>query len=504
MKRTPILTSLFSLSFVCVMVSAQARPANRQQNQSNGQSGVTPDLSKDRPLASTQARKDIPTIARSAKGSVVSIVMSDKSGKPLGQGSGFVVSTDGIIVTNYHVVAEGVSAVVKFPEGAFYLIDGVVASDKKRDVAVLKAQGRNFRPLKLGNSDRVQVGEDVVAIGNPLSLESTVSNGIVSGVRSIKEEGGKYLQITAPISPGSSGGPLFNMAGEVIGITTMYLKGGENLNFAIPVNDARLLLRSASSKPQDFPNEHESVETERSEHEEHSTPTESAAYEWPYPVGIGSVARTLYDQDEKAGLFLNPQEFVTLPDGSKVPFAIRTANADYVCFSRDSSSAEFFTFQAWAYDKEYDEAQQRLDKHPASNDEFYMQIRIQRVIQESTPYVSFISGKYANHLPPGGRLLKKDVYSSGVKTESFEYHWDGTSWFLRPNIQFLVKWGAVPPRNADAPVSTPRARYLSLQLYKKDLVMEVLRYVESDADHHAIASGYCEKMKFITNRKSVV
>src|ERR1035438_8100458 len=97
--------------------------------------------------------------------------------------------------------------------------------------------------LTLGNSDRVQVGEEVVAIGNPLSLESTVSNGIISGIRTVEEEGGKFVQVTTPISPGSSGGPLFNMAGEVVGITTLYLEGGENLNFAIPINDAKLLLR---------------------------------------------------------------------------------------------------------------------------------------------------------------------------------------------------------------------------------------------------------------------
>jgi serine protease Do len=82
-----------------------------------------------------------------------------------------------------------------------------------------------------------------VAIGNPLSLESTVSNGIVSAIRTVEDEGGKFVQITAPISPGSSGGPLFNMAGEVVGITTSHLIGGENLNFAIPINDAKRLLQ---------------------------------------------------------------------------------------------------------------------------------------------------------------------------------------------------------------------------------------------------------------------
>ena len=212
---------------------------------------------------SAPPRKDIPAIAKAANGAIVSIVMSDKNGKPIAQGSGFLVSKDGVIVTNYHVISEGSSAIVKFPDGAFYVVDGVLAFDKARDIAIIKTHGENFQTLILGNSDQIQIGEDVVAIGNPLSLESTVSNGIVSGIRAVEAEGGKYLQITAPISPGSSGGPLFNMAGEVIGITTMYLKGGENLNFAIPINDAKLLLlllaQSKSTQIGALPNEPEPV-----------------------------------------------------------------------------------------------------------------------------------------------------------------------------------------------------------------------------------------------------
>jgi len=131
----------------------------------------------------------------------------------------------------------------------------LLAFDEARDVAIIKAHGEDFRTLTLGNSDQLQVGEEVVAIGNPLSLESTVSNGIISGIRTVEEEGGKFVQVTTPISPGSSGGPLFNMAGEVVGITTLYIKGGENLNFAIPINDAKRLLLSNSSEVQALPNE---------------------------------------------------------------------------------------------------------------------------------------------------------------------------------------------------------------------------------------------------------
>ena len=203
---------------------------------------------------SAPPRKDIPTIAKAASGAIVTIITAAND-KPIAQGTGFLVSMDGVIVTNYHVIKEGNKAIVKFSDRTVLPVDGVLAADKVRDLAVIKIHGKTFRTLTLGNSDRVQVGEEVVAIGNPLGLELTVSNGILSGLRTDKEAGGKFLQTTAPISPGSSGGPLFNMRGEVVGINTMYLEGGENLNFAIPVNDAKLLLSNQSAKLQDLPNE---------------------------------------------------------------------------------------------------------------------------------------------------------------------------------------------------------------------------------------------------------
>jgi len=204
---------------------------------------------------SVPTRKDIPAIAKAANQAIVTIITASGD-KPISQGTGFIVSADGVIVTNYHVIKEGNKAIAKFSDGTVLPVDGVLAADKHRDLAIIKIQGK-FRTLILGNSDRVQVGEEVVAIGNPLGLELTVSNGIVSGLRTDKEVGGKFLQTTAPISPGSSGGPLFNMLGEVVGINTMYLEGGENLNFAIPINDAKLLLSNQSATLQSLPNEEE-------------------------------------------------------------------------------------------------------------------------------------------------------------------------------------------------------------------------------------------------------
>ncbi len=195
--------------------------------------------------AQSSTEKSIPAIARETNPSVVRIIVRDQSGAEMGSGSGFVVSNDGKIVTNYHVVhvLGTTQAEVRFTDGASYLAQGVVATDPDKDLALLKLQaaGKEFHPLVLGDSEKVQTGERVVAIGSPLAgfspvnTEATVSDGIVSGVRDWTDHRMKVFQITAPISPGSSGGPLMNSNGEVIGVTFAQLVGGQNLNFAIPI-----------------------------------------------------------------------------------------------------------------------------------------------------------------------------------------------------------------------------------------------------------------------------
>jgi Trypsin-like peptidase domain len=206
-------------------------------------------------------RKDIPAIAKAANGAIVTIVMANDE-RPIARGTGFLVRADGTIITNYHVIATGNVAVVKFADGTILPVDGLLATDKLHDLAIIKIHGKTFPTLTLGNSDQIQVGDDVVAIGNPLGLELTVSNGILSGIRRDEKEDDKLLQITAPISRGSSGGPLFNMFGEVVGINAMYLEGGESLNFAIPINNAKNLLQNETVQLQQLPNEHDTDTSE--------------------------------------------------------------------------------------------------------------------------------------------------------------------------------------------------------------------------------------------------
>jgi hypothetical protein len=179
-------------------------------------------------------------IAKKAFGSTVLLVMEDANGQPLSLGSGFIVR-DGEIASNLHVVegaARGYAKIVG--QKTKYDIEGVPAVDKERDLVVLKISASGSQALSLGNSDDVQVGESVYAVGNPQGLEGTFSQGIVSSVREVGTD--ILLQITAPISPGSSGGPVLNSKGEVIGVSVATFRGGQNLNFAIPANYLKALL----------------------------------------------------------------------------------------------------------------------------------------------------------------------------------------------------------------------------------------------------------------------
>ena len=187
-------------------------------------------------------------IAKKAFASTVLLLMEDANGQPLSLGSGFFVR-DGEIASNLHVVEGAERGYAKLVgQRTKYDIEGITAVDAERDLVVLKISAPWLPTLSLGNSDAVQVGELVYAVGNPQGLEGTFSQGIVSSIREVGTN--KLLQITAPISPGSSGGPLLNGKGEVIGVSVATFRGGQNLNFAIPSRYLKTLLGKASpAKP---------------------------------------------------------------------------------------------------------------------------------------------------------------------------------------------------------------------------------------------------------------
>jgi Trypsin-like peptidase domain len=192
---------------------------------------------------SRQQTLDVPTALKS----VASVVVYDKTDKAIGQGSGFFVDSEGKLVTNFHVIKMAASAVVKCADGGFYQVAGVLATDEKNDLAVLKVSGKDFKVLSLADSNAVRVGDKVLAIGSPLGLEETVSDGLISGIREI--EGVRVFQTTAAISPGSSGGALLNVHGQVVGVTAFQLTAGQSLNFAVPANYLKPLLAGGRVVP---------------------------------------------------------------------------------------------------------------------------------------------------------------------------------------------------------------------------------------------------------------
>jgi len=185
------------------------------------------------PIKVATAQEILPELVRRIKPSAVAIETFDSHGEKLSRGSGFFIESDRI-VTNRHVLEGAYKAEVHSSSGNVLPVKGVLAVDLEGDIALLKVDTPTpgIRALPLDKTSP-QEGESVVVIGNPLGLEGSVTNGIVSAVRDIPTFG-RIIQITAAISSGSSGSPVVNMQGQVIGIATLQITGGQSVNFAIP------------------------------------------------------------------------------------------------------------------------------------------------------------------------------------------------------------------------------------------------------------------------------
>ncbi len=191
--------------------------------------------------------------------SVVNIVISEDiknlvggtSKQDTGGGTGFFVTPDGYIITNKHVVSRPEAEYTAVTSDGKEYTASVLARDPFFDIAIVKVEGAGFKPAKLGDSDKVRIGQTVLAIGNVLSeFRNTVTRGIVSGIsRTITASGGGVtetiegaIQTDASINPGNSGGPLLNLRGEVIGVNTAINRSGESLGFSIPINRVKQAL----------------------------------------------------------------------------------------------------------------------------------------------------------------------------------------------------------------------------------------------------------------------
>ena len=194
------------------------------------------------PSISSKSNAAVKTASQILDENRVSIAVIVASGNTsLKLGTGFFIRSTGLLLTNFHVV-EGMDLVgVKIPGRDEVLwAKKATGFDLDNDLVLLEVETTGTKPVSLGDSDHARVGEQIVVVGNPEGLEQTVSNGLLSGIREL--DGRRLFQISAPISEGSSGSPVFNTSGDVIAVVVSSLESGQNLNFAVPINYAKPLL----------------------------------------------------------------------------------------------------------------------------------------------------------------------------------------------------------------------------------------------------------------------
>jgi hypothetical protein len=181
-------------------------------------------------------------IAADITPAVLSIASYDQWGEMVSTGTGFFLDHAGTFATNHHVLEGAATLSVELASGARYDQVLAVVTDPERDIAILRIDMEGSPAVRLGADEALQVGDTVYVMGNPLGLDRTFSNGLVSARRHIEDS--DVIQITAPISPGSSGGPVMNDRGQVVGIATWYVESGQNLNMAVPISYVRPLLEA--------------------------------------------------------------------------------------------------------------------------------------------------------------------------------------------------------------------------------------------------------------------
>jgi hypothetical protein len=185
-------------------------------------------------IASAGSAQDVSTIYRQIGPSVVVVQRYDENRQKTGIGTGFFVSSGGNVVTNHHVLRGAVSADIRLPSGRVYPVRNVLAEDPENDLIMVSVEVPPYevQPLSV-RASMPAIGERIVVIGSPMGLDQTVSDGIVSAVRELQGSR-KVIQITAPISTGSSGSPVVNMKGDVVAVACALMANGQNLNFGIP------------------------------------------------------------------------------------------------------------------------------------------------------------------------------------------------------------------------------------------------------------------------------
>jgi serine protease Do len=211
------------------------------------------EVAKSSPAGSTLSVPDadlsVEQLAERAKNSIVVVTVTGRDGKSHGLGTGFVVSPEGLIATNLHVIGEARPISVELKDGTKHIVKAVYASDRKLDLALVQIDAKNLPalPLATGEEAAIRQGQPIVVLGNPQGLRHSLVSGVVSGSRKIDDR--EMIQLAIPIEPGNSGGPVLDMRGRVLGVVTMKSLVTDNLGFAMPIGNLQPLLEKPNTVP---------------------------------------------------------------------------------------------------------------------------------------------------------------------------------------------------------------------------------------------------------------
>ena len=189
----------------------------------------------------------IPALTESARPSIVTVTQLGRGGRQEALGTGFIISKDGLIATNLHVIGKARRIQVQLSDGSTHEVTAIHATEPTRDLAIIRIDKTDLKPLVLGDSDKLKQGQAVVAIGHPQGLRYSVVDGVVAAMREV--EGTPMIQVAIPIEQGNSGGPLLDLQGRAQGILTLKSAVTDNLGFAHPINEIKPLLRKPNPVP---------------------------------------------------------------------------------------------------------------------------------------------------------------------------------------------------------------------------------------------------------------